>query len=150
MQALAACGNPQPCRTSSCTVPGVCTNWGDTSSILDLAAASCLIPARGRNAKPPRVIPLLGLLCRVCIRLVKWHGATITIQGVCSSRGSVTMRAISTQTSRRSTSGMPCKMSSPTGPTRPPSSQMCKLGCLCWDSVWLSPNEEFPQEFAVN
>lgn len=70
--------------------------------------------------------PFLGLPCRVYTRLVKWREATITTRGASSSRGSVTMRATSTPTSRRSTSGMPCKMCSPTGPTRLPSSQMCK------------------------
>lgn len=157
MQALAACGYPHPCRTAPCCPPsvpgavaystGVCTNWWDVSSILDLAAALHSIPAWGRNYDPASIFPFLGLLCRVYIRLVRWHGAIITTQGASSSRGSVTMRAISTLTSHQSMSGTPCKMSSPTGPTHPPSSQMCKLVWLCWAKVFgcqalQSPNEE--------
>lgn len=90
-----------------------------------------LLCAHCRPGNPANIFPFLGLLCRVYIRRVRWPEATITTQGASSSRGSVTMRATSTPTSPRSMSGMLCKMCSPTGPTRPPSSQTCELLWLC-------------------
>lgn len=75
---------------------------------------------------------LSGLHCRVYTRLVKWPECITTTPAACFSPGWVTMRAISTQTSPRSTNGMLCRMYSPTDLTLLLSSQTCKSSC--WGS----------------
>lgn len=78
---------------------------------------------------------LSGLHCRVYTRLVKWPECITTTPAACFSPGWVTMRAISTQTSPQSTSGMLCRMCSPTDLTLPLSSQTCESSC--WGSQTL-------------